>query len=307
MQINQEKFIEFLKLKGLKENTIEVYSAWLYRFDYEVFTQETVNDFLSRVYCRNSLTARAFIKNLKAFIKMAYRDQEPIYNAAAVVEMPQITGRKKKRLPVFLTLEEVKLLESAFDNEKERIMVLLCFYGGFRLSELMTLRFKNFNSEKWKENKDLPVECTLIGKGDQEDTIFTIPPELFRRIVAYVKNDVTLGVKDYLFVKDKEGSKIKNFGRTFQYHLREAGIKAGLTKVNEEGKLISGKFIHPHSLRHSCATYLHNKLKWDIRDVQEALRHKSITSTQIYTHVDKDELKKRFMQQINPHELPKNE
>jgi site-specific recombinase XerD len=79
--------------------------------------------------------------------------------------------------------------------------------------------------------------------------------------------------------------------------LREAGIKSGLTKKDNNGEYIKNTIIHPHRLRHS---YAYNLLKQniDIRYIKDALRHANISSTQIYTQLSKEDLKAK-LQGIN--------
>ena len=87
---------------------------------------------------------------------------------------------------------------------------------------------------------------------------------------------------------------MKNKGRTWQMKLRNAGIRAGITKLDGEEKPIKDTVVHPHRLRHSYASYLLNEKGLNLKEVQEVLRHASLQSTQIYTHVDKERLKKKL-------------
>lgn len=96
------------------------------------------------------------------------------------------------------------------------------------------------------------------------------------------------------FISNKKIVNIENKGRLWRLKLRKAGINAGLTKMDEKGKPIPETVIFPHRLRHSYANYLLNVKGIDIKYVQETLRHTSITSTEIYIYVNKEELKEKL-------------
>ena len=76
--------------------------------------------------------------------------------------------------------------------------------------------------------------------------------------------------------------------------IRKAGIKAKITKFDGEGKPIEKTIVHPHRLRHSYASYLVNEKGFNLKEVQEILRHASLQSTQIYIHINKEHLKKKL-------------
>ena len=111
------------------------------------------------------------------------------------------------------------------------------------------------------------------------------------RIARYIRSNNFDSVNSKIFAKD---TGVKNSGRSWQIKLGAAGIKSGLTKLDSEKHPIADTIIHPHRLRHSYASYLMNIKGMDIRKVQEILRHSSITSTQIYTHIDKEGLKEEL-------------
>ena len=81
-------------------------------------------------------------------------------------------------------------------------------------------------------------------------------------------------------------------------HLKKAAIRAGIIRFDDKGKVIPDTNVHPHKLRHSWGHHLKNVKKLDIRDIQEILRHTSITSTQRYTLVDKAQVKKRLSEDV---------
>ena len=76
--------------------------------------------------------------------------------------------------------------------------------------------------------------------------------------------------------------------------LKKAGIDSGITKVDHNGKIIASTGVNPHKLRHSYANHLLIDKGLNLREVQEALRHSSIQSTQVYTYIDKEHLKEKL-------------
>jgi len=136
-------------------------------------------------------------------------------------------------------------------------------------------------------------ECRVYGKGDKEG-IALVPAALMKRVAIFIKNKPFSSLDSRLFVRGNGDINLKNKSRTWQKKLSEAGIKAGITKKDEKGKIIKDTAVHPHRLRHSYASYLLNERGLNLREVQEILRHSSIQSTQIYTHINKEHLKERL-------------
>lgn len=136
-------------------------------------------------------------------------------------------------------------------------------------------------------------ECRVYGKGDKEG-IALVPSKLMVRISRFIRSREFKSMDSKLFIKGGDNLVLKNRARLFQYKLRKAGIDSGLTQLDSEGKAIKETVIHPHRLRHSYAHYLLNVKKLNMREVQEAMRHSSIQSTQIYTYVDKEDLKNKL-------------
>jgi len=293
--ITISRFEEYLRTKNLKERTIENYIYYFNKFIYPKFNQETVSRFLSQKANRNSI-ARSFLVNMQHFLKVNYKelgishdDWEDVVN----VELPKLTGRIKQRLVKPIPHEHIALLERALDSEKLKLQLLLSYYCGLRLGELLKITIISFNWESWKKDTTRMGECTVYGKGDKEG-IALVPSALMKRIAIYIKSRKFPSLDTNIFVRGGGNVNLKNKARIWQLRLREAGIKAGITKMDEKGEVIKDTVVHPHRLRHSYATYLLNDLGLNMREVQELLRHSSIQSTQIYTHIDKEYLKDRL-------------
>ena len=298
MRIPLLKFEDWLKNKNLKERTVDNYIYYFNKFTFDVFNQETVSRFLSDRTNRNSI-GRSFLVNFQKFLMVNYKElgfsQESRLNIADV-ELPKLTGRVKERLVKPIPHEQIPLLEKALETEKLRLMLLLSYYCALRLGELLKIDILAFNWEEWKKNTSKMGECRVYGKGDKEG-IALVPAELMKRVAIYIKNKNFSSLDSKLFIlggRDITSLQIKNRSRTFQTKLRNAGIISRITKLDDKGEPIKDTIVHPHRLRHSYASYLLNVKGLNLKEVQEVLRHRTIQSTQIYTHINKDKLKERL-------------
>jgi len=146
-------------------------------------------------------------------------------------------------------------------------MVSLTYACGFRVSELLNLKISDLDFEEM-------IGHVRMGKG-RKDRIFNIPRFLLKSLKKQAKKQRE-GKKEYLFT----GPKGKLSDRNLQKIVRIAAKKAEIKKQ-----------VHPHTLRHSFATHLlENGI--DIRKIQELLGHADLSTTQIYTHISTEELKK---------------
>lgn len=289
----QDKFKEYLQNKELKERTVENYLYYFKRFN-KRFNQESVTRFLSQKRHQNS-TARSFLINLQHFLKTNYKELkiDDEYKSEIIeVEFPKLSGRIKQKIIRPIPHEQIAILERCLDTDKLKLQLLLSYYCGLRLGELLRIEIISFNWETWKKDTDKMGECRVLGKGSKEG-IALVPSFVMKRVAKYVKEHRFGSVNSRLFVRDGE-VKIKNIGSSWQKKLRKAGIKSGITKLDQEGKPIKDTTVHPHRLRHSYGSHLMNDKKLNLREVQEALRHTSIQSTQIYTHINKENLKEKL-------------
>lgn len=175
--------------------------------------------------------------------------------------------KKEKKIPTVLTKNEIKKLLDSLKSKKSRLMVSFMYACGFRVSELINLKIKDLNFHE-------KIGSVRQGKG-KKDRIFNIPEfileDLKSHIVLQEKNK-----KEYLFTGPKE----KLSERNLQKIISKAAKRAGINKE-----------VHCHTLRHSFATHLLEN-GTDIRKIQELLGHSDLSTTQIYTHISREELKK---------------
>ena len=234
--------------------------------------------------------------NFQRFLRVNYKElgiSQESWKNIVEVELPKLTGRVKERLPRWIPHGHIRLLEQHLKTEQEKIQLLLSYYCALRLGELLKITILSFDWDMWKKDTSKRGECRVFGKGDKEG-IALVPTVIMKRVATYIKGKRFNSVDSKIFIRGNGNINFKNKGRTWQMKLRQAGIDAGITKLNGEGKVIKDTVVHPHLLRHAYATYLKNVKGMDIRDIHEVLRHRSIQSTQIYTHTDKEGLKKKL-------------
>ena len=190
----------------------------------------------------------------------------------------------EKHLPDVLTLDQVEMLLGSFDlNEpkdvRDRCILETIYACGLRISECCDLRLDQIDRDQ--------MIVRVIGKGNKE-RIVPYYPRLNKLIDLYIemfRNEYADEDFPYLFVSQRRG---KVSPRSVQLMLEDARIKAGLTID-----------VHPHMLRHSFATHMLDNGA-DLRTVQELLGHENLSTTQLYTHLTYDRLKKA-VDEAHPH------
>lgn len=218
---------------------------------------------------RKVSSIRIFFKYLSAKAKLI--DTNPAQNLE--------TPKQEKRIPKYLTLDDSKKLldvasnEDNRNNERDYAITTLFLNCGMRLSELVNINIKDIKFDDCK--------MTVIGKGNKERTI-------------YLNNACMRSVKEYLNIRPKEGIKYDSkdalflserreriSNRTVQYIIKNELRKAGLD---------TNKYS-VHKLRHTAATLMYQYGNVDIRALQELLGHASISTTEIYTHVENERVR----------------
>ena len=278
--IQHKSFINYLRLeRGLADNSI-----FAYRRDVEKLkdycaprnispTKVSIDDlkqFLADLYDLG-ISARSqarVISGIKQFFEFLILEGERQDDPSELLELPKIG----KKLPVFLSIEEIdKLIEvidlSKPEGHRNKAILETLYSCGLRVSELINLRFSNlFLNEGF---------VRVTGKGDKERLV-PISPSVEKEIDIYVTGtrnqmNVQKGHEDFIFLnrRGKQLTRVMIF--TIIKNLAEA---IGLQKT-----------ISPHTFRHSFATHLIEGGA-NLRAVQEMLGHESITTTEIYTHLD---------------------
>ncbi len=174
--------------------------------------------------------------------------------------------KTSQKIPVYLTKDEIKKLLEVTKNPKHKLMMELMLTSGLRVSECINLKKENIN-----EDNTLTVRS---GKGDK-DRLTILPESVKNHLNEYLKKIKV--ESDYIF-SNKQGGKltIKLPQKIVKQLSKKAEIKKNIT---------------PHVLRHTFATHLlHHGT--DIRYIQSLLGHEQIQTTQIYTHISKEQIKK---------------
>lgn len=223
----------------------------------------------NRTKARKIACLRSFFKYLYSIVRLIS------VNPAVDLESP----KKNSRLPVALSLDESKDMLSSINGtneERDYAIIILFLNCGLRLSELISI-----NIDKIKGDT-----LTVVGKGNKERTIYL--------------NDVCIkAIEDYLSVRPdaKPGHENALFISNRKTRFTQRGVQHMVDKcLNEAG--LSGKNYSPHKLRHTAATLMYQYGHVDIRALQELLGHESVSTTQIYTHIDKKQLREAV--NLNP-------
>jgi integrase/recombinase XerD len=282
-------FITFLRLeKSLSPNSIEAYERDVQKLrsfaegisvSPQQVSPQHIRDFLKQITDIGlSATSQArIISGLKAFFQYLFIEKEIKVDPLEFIEAPRI-GRK---LPDVLSIEEMDQLLAAIDlsttsGHRNRAMLETLYSCGLRVSELIDVRL----SSLFMDDGFLRV----IGKGNKE------------RVVP-IGNTAIQWIKHYL-VETRNHQTIQKGNEDFLF-LNQRGAKPSRVMVFQMIKLLMEKCgikkqVSPHTFRHSFATHL-VEAGADLRAVQEMLGHASITTTEIYTHLDRHRLKEEIL------------
>lgn len=238
--------------------------------------------YLSTEYHSKSATRARKISTIRIFFNYLCQDASSKFLLDHNPALNLKTPKKDKRLPKYLSLDDSKkLLEAASDEdnrncERDFAITTLFLNCGMRLSELVGINSKDIDFNECKLN--------VIGKGNKERTIY-LNNACMKALSDYLRVRPTEGIKHdkkhsekALFLSERK-ERISN--RTVQYIVSKELTKAGLD---------TNKYS-VHKLRHTAATLMYQYGQVDIRALQELLGHESIATTEIYTHVNNDQIR----------------
>ncbi len=282
-----KQFRNYLKLeRSLSDNSIEAYARDVTKLKefFEIrkkeitplkVTQQDLIDFLEFIgeLGLSAYSHARILSGIKAFYRFMVYEQLMDNDPSELLEAPKL-GRK---LPDTLEFHEIEALLAAIDlstpeGTRNRAMLETLYSSGLRVSELTDLKMSNIY-------EDIGF-IRVVGKGNKERLV-PIGREALKHIKIYrdqvrVHVPIKRGQEDFLFL-NKRGSSLSRV-MIFMI-IKNLAAKIGLKKT-----------ISPHTFRHSFATHLIEGGA-DLRAVQEMLGHESITTTEIYTHLDRDYLK----------------
>ncbi len=285
------RFKQYLQLeRSLSKNSMEAYaddvkklenysSLFLNNQTPDKFSFKQLQNFVEWIATMgfSATTQARVISGIKTFYKFLLLENDIQQNPAELLETPKIA----RKLPVYLSVEEIDSMLSYIDRsipEGERNFSLLetLYSCGLRVSELTGLKITDLHLNDYY--------VKVVGKGNKERLV-----PIGKNAVKLIKNYISSirsqlrpkkGAEDILYLNRRGGalSRVMVF-----YIIKDLAKKAGIKKV-----------LSPHSFRHSFATHLVEGGA-DLRAVQEMLGHESITTTEIYTHLDRQFLRDNIL------------
>ena len=295
-----EDFLIYYKaVKGRSNSTIEEYRYDLYLFfkfcihsltdkpieeinDYQLITDDflkeiTLEDLHAFIYyCEEERKNHAAAKSrkisaLKSFFSYLTTKRNVLsHDITLELEKPKIPKRK----PIYLKQDECEKLYTGIKKEnyyRDYCIITLFLHCGLRISELVSINLKDVQSEVMR----------IIGKGNKERLVY-LNKDCLQAIATYIEKERILkdphSKQEALFLSRKNQ---RMSIRTIQIMIHNLNINSGVNK----------ECLTPHKLRHSMATLLCQN-GTDIRKLQVLLGHSSIATTEIYTHLEDDSLKK---------------
>ena len=287
-------FYSYLELeRGFSDHTVKAYKNDLKKFinflgkenfdSISEINKENIREFLSFEFeCgHSSKTVARRLATVKSFFKYLMQTEKITFNPSAFLKTPKVS----KSLPNFIDQKLIDELMNSVDMKtkaglRDRAVLELFYSTGIRLSELVLLNIGSINIDK--------LLVKVKGKGSKE------------RLIPFGKK-ARFYLENYL----------KNRGLSFIPTLKDKPLFANgkdsripystvQRRVRNYIKLIAeGKRLGPHILRHSFATHLMDNGA-DIRAVKDLLGHSSLSSTQIYTHIQPEKMKKIY-EKSHPH------
>lgn len=262
---NFGNLLQLLKLKGFSQKTIKSYLY--YNTVFLNFVKKSPREVTSfdvkryLEYLADKSSSSSTLNLVYNALKMYYGE---IYKRRFFVNIPR--AKKAKTLPVVLSKEEIRTILDKINNAKHKLFLGLIYASGLRISEAINLKIRDLDF-------DSEFVYVRAGKG-QKDRITILP-----KILISVLKKYTAGKSwnQYLFESERGGKLTeRSMQKVFFNALKQSGVKKQATC---------------HSLRHSFATHL-LEAGTDIRYIQELLGHRRLETTQIYTKVASNQLKK---------------
>ena len=287
-------FKSYLRLeRSLSPKTVEAYISDIKKFALFLSNDDTMDEkrlidvslqdfqtFLQHLFkekTKATSQARA-VSSFKAFYRFLQEEKIIINNPTELLEAPKI-GRT---LPDTLSIKEIESIISAIDlstheGHRNKAIIEVLYGCGLRVSELINLKLSQLF---FRDNY-----IRIIGKGDKERLV-PIGEVAQKAVLHYIegvraKLKIKKGMEDTLFL-NRRGKKLTR--EMIFLIVKETALLADISKT-----------ISPHTFRHSFATHLVDAGA-DLRSVQEMLGHASITTTEIYTHLDTDYIRSTIAQ-----------
>ena len=269
-------FRYLVKEKGLSPADVSYEDSDISKIDLDFIKSITLNDaYQFLIYCKNerrnneATRARRVVSIRRFFTyltdNLGLLETNPMKN----LDTPKI----KKSLPKYLTLDEAQRLLSVIDGKfKERDFAIITLFlnCGMRLAELVSIDYNDIRSDN---------TLTITGKGNKERTVY-LNNACIDAIAAYMKVRPNEGVKDRALFLSARNQRISP--RMVEIMVNKNLEKAGL----------SGRGLSVHKLRHTAATLMYQHGNVDVLLLKEILGHENLGTTEIYTHITKEQTRK---------------
>ncbi|MDD2531586.1 MAG: tyrosine-type recombinase/integrase [Candidatus ainarchaeum sp.] len=261
IQIKQELIVEGYSLKTIKMYLI--YIKDFFHFTKKEIKDLTKNDIISFLaYKKEEGCNNATLSLIHASLKYLFKKNKVLF-LLEEIKIP----KKSKTLPKVLTRDEIKIIFNNTRFGRNRLMLQFMYGSGCRVSEVTKIKVDDLNLKE-------KIAMIKGGKGDK-DRIIILSKEWIHGIKKYLNKKK---IKSEFVFSKKNGKPLTT--DTIQRIVREASKRAGLTK-----------HVTPHCFRHSYATHL-LETGTNIRYIQTLLGHSNLNTTQIYTNVANQQLKK---------------
>ncbi len=293
IKLIMDEFYDYLKKeRAFSSHTIDAYRNDLDRFilsfpktlsDLNQIDKDMIYNFLSEEFDKNykSKTIARRLASIKSLFKYLIRSEQISQNPSINIKTPKV----EKKLPNFVDINIIdKLMEipdiKTTKGLRDRAIIELFYSTGIRLSELANLDLSSIIIDSNKNTGEENYMVKVLGKGEKE-RIIPFGKEAKYWIDKYLNTrgfSINSGLGNMpLFANSKE--------KPVAYSTIKRRIRNYIKLVSE------GEGLGPHILRHSFATHMIDRGA-DIRSVQELLGHSSLSSTQIYTHIKPERMKK---------------
>lgn len=218
----------------------------------------------------NNANSRARkVSSLKSFFNYLSNKAHLLdVNITKELDSPKIPSK----LPVFLSLDESRKLLENIDGEfkiRDYCIITLFLNCGMRLSELVGINISDIHGDS----------LTVVGKGNKQRTV-------------YLNNACKMAIRDYMEARPKDAVKDR---RALFLSKQKTRISNNMVyrmiKKNLERAGLDPSIYSPHKLRHTAATLMYKYGNVDVRALQEILGHEHLSTTQIYTHIDEEQLR----------------
>ena len=281
-KIDLNLFFRFIKIyKGIiKDKNVEFEDIKIDDIDDSVIKALTLSDlyafisFTEKYRHNNARTRARKVATLKSFFKFLHNKIRIINdNPALELETPKVSSRQ----PIYLTLDEsLALLNSLDKNNKnyyrDYCILTLFLNCGMRVSELCGIDTTKIKGDT----------LSIIGKGNKERTV-------------YLNESCKKSINDYLNVRDNTKVPFEEkdalFISSMNRRISKRSVEILVKKYIKAANIDNAEIYTPHKLRHTAATLMYKYGNADIRSLQQILGHNNVSTTQIYTHVDNEQLR----------------